>query len=130
MRRITLLLALALLPACGRAPAGQPPAAVLEESEVGRLAEDLNLLAGKYAMNVDTMMRLFHDYAAYTGGHDFKKELAKIRAFQKQEAYLDDELDQVLDVPNALRLISQKYNISESVIASMILDYRTLAVCR
>ncbi len=130
MRSLAFFLALVLLPGCGRPPCEQKPAAVLEQPSAQHLAEDLNLIAGKYSINVETLTRLFHDYATYTGGRDFKNDLAGIRAFQKQEAYLDDELDQVLDVPNALRLVSQKYNVPESVIASMLIDYRSLTAHR
>ncbi|MFA5259698.1 MAG: hypothetical protein WC450_00550 [Candidatus Omnitrophota bacterium] len=130
MRRLALFFVIVFLSACGRPSVEQKPVVALEEPPVEQLAENLNLIAGKYSVNTETLTRLFHDYATYTGGQDFKNDLAGIRVFQKQEAYLDDELDQVLDVPAALRLISQKYNISEAVIASMIMDYRILAVHR
>ena len=128
MRIITLFLMAVLLSACGRPSPENQAVTATEGIPVERLNENLNLIAGKYSINVDTLMRLLNDYGSYAGVQDFKADLARVRVFQKEEAFLDDELDQVLDVPGALRLISQKYNMPESVIASMVMDYRLLAV--
>ena len=129
MRVLVFLLLAVFLSACGR-PAAESPAvkAAPEQASAERLLENLNLIAGKYSVNAETLMRMLNDYSGYAGVRNLKDDLARIRAFQNEEPYLEDELDQVLDVPGALRLTSQKYNMPESVIASMIMDYRLLAV--
>ena len=120
MKKWNIIFILVLCVGCGQTP---------ERVDFkAKSKENFELIASKYSLRNEILIRLLQDYDEFTGLKSFSNYLF----LRDQEASKAEKvkLEKMVDVPTAINLLSKEYNISETAISSLMIDLKLLERCR
>ena len=89
------------------------------------LNEEIYLISIKYQFDIEMLVKAIKEYDKMTGGFSLFYWEAETNDFAEEEP----DAIEILTVQEAIMILSQKYQIQEKVLASILIDMQSMESC-